>query len=107
MIKNRSEIMPGGYGSVQRLVMRSKTISISSKALYALLCSYTGNSQFCFPSQETLAEDLKTTKRTISRLLNELEKEGLVRRQKLFNDIRTNVKYAVCFITKDDSQIPQ
>jgi DNA-binding MarR family transcriptional regulator len=104
MKKNRTDMIPGGYGSVQRLVMKSKTISLSAKALYALLCSYTGHSGYCWPAQDTMASDLSITVRTISRLLNELENDGLIRREKLFSDMRTNVKYKVCFIAKDDSE---
>ena len=88
--------MPSGYGMVQRKAMQLK-ISIQAKALYALLCSYTGDHEFCWPSQETLSEDLSTSKRTISRLLNELEKNNLIKREKMFTDIRSNVKYGIFF----------
>ena len=88
--------IPTGYGAIQRKAMQ-KNISMQSKSLYALLCSYTGNSEFCWPSQELLADDLKTTIRTISRLLKELEDSGLIKRIKMFKDSRKNVKYEVYF----------
>jgi Helix-turn-helix domain len=60
-------------------VLRLKSISRDSRLLYAILCGYKRKqSQHPFPSEETLAEDLGCTKRTVSRLKSELKSAGLI-----------------------------
>ena len=60
-------------------VLRLKTISRDSRLLYALLCGYRSRERpNPFPGEETLAKDLGCTKRTVSRLKNELKSAGLI-----------------------------
>jgi hypothetical protein len=60
-------------------VLRLKGISRDSRLLYAILCGYKSRgSQHPYPSEQTLAKDLDCTKRTVSRLKNELKSAGLV-----------------------------
>jgi predicted transcriptional regulator len=62
--------------------MRMKGITIQSKAVYALLCSYTGDKEFCFPSIESMAKDMNCSKESIMRYLKELCSVELVVKQK-------------------------
>lgn len=68
----------GGYGSVQREVMRSKTLPPQAKALYALLCSYAGNKSYCFPSVNALCEDLGLSKPMVVKYLALLDEQGII-----------------------------
>jgi len=63
--------------------MRMPGVSKEAKAVYALLCSYTGDKDYCFPTVETLAADLETSERQIIRLTEELKLKGLVEKRKL------------------------
>lgn len=81
-----SKVPTGGYGIISRRAMRMKGPSKEAKAVYALLCSYTGDSEFCFPSIETQAQDLECSPATIKRLHAELERFGLISKGKLKPD---------------------
>jgi hypothetical protein len=67
-----------GYGIVHRSVMQDKTISREAKVVYALIQSYTGDKEICFPSHEKMADNLCCSTMSIIRWVNELEKNGLL-----------------------------
>jgi DNA-binding MarR family transcriptional regulator len=90
--------MPSGYGIVQKVVMRMGGLSITSKAVYALLASYTGATRYCWPSQKTIAADLGISRSSVLRSLSELERANLVKRSKLYDDFRRNNKYKLMVI---------
>jgi hypothetical protein len=71
--------LKSGYGIVHRCVMENQKISRDAKALYALLQSYTGASEYCWPSQARLADGLGCTERSVINWLHELEENGLLR----------------------------
>ena len=74
---------PSGYGMVQKKAMQLK-MSVGAKALYALLASYTGSDEYCFPHQNTLARDLQISRRSVIRYIQELEKNDLLLNRKHF-----------------------
>lgn len=78
-----NSIPVGGYGMVSRRVMRMPGVSKEAKAVHALLCSYTGDKDYCYPTVETLAKDLETSERSIIRWTEELKAKGLVDKVKL------------------------
>ena len=78
----------GGYGIIGRAAMRSDKICKEAKAVYALLCSYTGSKHYCYPTVETLATDLQTSERTIIRLTEELQAHGFCKKVKVANNKR-------------------
>lgn len=83
-----SGLPKGGYGIIGRAAMRSDKVSKESKAVYALLCSYTGSKHYCYPTVETLAADMQTSERTIIRLTEELQAHGFCRKVKVKNNKR-------------------
>lgn len=83
-----STIPAGGYGMVSRRVMRMSGVSKEAKAVHALLCSYTGDKDYCYPTVETLAKDLETSERSIIRWTEELKTKGLVDKVKLSGNQR-------------------
>ena len=97
--------MPIGYGMVQTAVMRLEGLSIQAKSVYALLASYTGSSEFCFPTMETIARDLGfKSRKSPQKYLAELEKFGLIKRGKLYpdNPLKTHNTYRVMYIEASD-----
>lgn len=66
-----------GYGMLQRDVMTMK-ISVYSKAVYGLLISYAGAKDVCYPSLNTISEDLNISKPTVIKAIKELQEVDLV-----------------------------
>ena len=67
------------YGAlIPDVLLRYKKITPSAKLLYAKLVQYAGKDGNCFPSIDTLAEDLGLSVRQIITLLKILEKDGFI-----------------------------
>lgn len=66
-----------GYGTVQRDFMKMN-ISVYAKCVYTLLRTYTGDKVSCFPSLNTICEDLSVSKNTIIKAIKELESINLI-----------------------------
>jgi hypothetical protein len=90
--------LQSGYGIVHRSVLQMKDISRGAKLLYALLCSYANKEGHCFPSEETMASDLKTVDRSIRRWLGELTFKGMLLK-KLSNTLPAHNIYQVLYPT--------
>lgn len=67
------------FGKMPLWVMGHNKISFGSKVLYAAL-NYHGRNEErdCFPTNQMLADNLKTSVRNITRLLGELKRGGLI-----------------------------
>lgn len=83
-----SGLPKGGYGIIGRAAMRSDKVCKEAKAVYALLCSYTGSKHYCYPTVKTLAKDLMTSERTIIRLTEELKANGFCKKVKVSDNNR-------------------
>lgn len=66
-----------GYGTVQRDFMQMD-ISVYAKCVYTLLRTYSGQNNSCYPSMKTICDDLKISKPTLIKAINELEKIDMV-----------------------------
>jgi len=51
-----------GFTQVPNYMLKSPRISPGAKLTYAMLLSYAWGNDYCFPGQETLAKDMRTTK---------------------------------------------
>lgn len=81
--------LENGYGFVSRQIMRDKTLSKNSKALYAYFMSFAGTRFTAFPSRETIKEELGFgSQHTYYESLKELKERGLVttRQEKRINE---------------------
>jgi len=67
-----------GFTMVPNCLLRSKDLSIGAKMTYAALLSYAWQNDYCFPGQQTLAEDMGAGKRSVVRYIDELEKNELI-----------------------------
>jgi hypothetical protein len=74
-----NENLQWGFDRMPRPVLRAKGLSFRAKAVYNLLLDYCRDKDFCFPAQETMAENLDTSVDTIQRGLQELRDHGLIR----------------------------
>jgi len=59
-------------------LLKRKGLSLGAKVCYARLCQFSGENGKCYPSQETLAEELSTSSRNIRNYLKELEAVKLI-----------------------------
>ena len=99
--------MPSGYGMVQSAIMRMPNLSLQAKALYSLLASYTGASDYCWPSVETQSNDLNCSKRSIERYQVELEGKDLLRKSRKYPDTLNNLnKYEIMIIDNPPNAPP-
>ncbi len=65
------------------LTMHGHSIRASGIAVYSVLASMANaQSQTCFPSYRTIARIAGISKRTVSRRIRQLEKIGLIRRER-------------------------
>lgn len=67
-----------GFTQVPNYILRSKNLSVGAKLTYAMLLSYAWQNDFCFPGQETLAEHMGVSKRSVVTFIKELDKTGFV-----------------------------
>ena len=72
-----------GFTQVPNAVLRSDKVSPGAKLTYAMLLSYAWQNDFCFPGQETLAKDMGSGLRSVSRYIKELEEAKFLKIKKL------------------------
>lgn len=71
----------GGYGRVYQDVTRNPNISAAAKGLYAYLSAFCGVSDECYPSVETITQEMNITKDTFYRHIGALVAAGVVVKQ--------------------------
>ena len=59
-----------------------RNLSHRAIAVYCYLCDRANGNGECYPSTRRIASDLRISRRTVFRALNELENAGLITRQK-------------------------
>ena len=59
-----------------------RNLSHRAIAVYCYLCDRANRNGVCYPSTRRIASDLRISRRTVFRALNELENVGLLTRQK-------------------------
>lgn len=62
-----------GFGIIPKQVMKDSTLSLASKGLYSYLCAYAGNKDTAFPSISLITYELKISKDTFYKYMNELK----------------------------------
>ena len=85
ILKGFDPVSSGGFTQVPNFILRSKDLSAGAKLTYAALLSYAWQNDFCFPGQETLAEDMGFSRRSVVTFIKELQTRGCltVKRQGL------------------------
>lgn len=68
------------YGFVDADVIQNSELSLRARAVYALLCTYADKDRRCYPSVATLCDRADVSRRTMERILKELQTNGYVRR---------------------------
>lgn len=71
-------IAAAGFTQVPNYILKSPELSVGAKLTYAMLLSYAWHNDFCFPGQETLAEDMGVGLRSVVRYIDELDSAGYI-----------------------------
>ena len=66
---------------IPNCLLQYRELSSSAKLLWARLAQYAGENGYCYPSQQTLADELGLSKQQILNLLQELEKKQFIYRE--------------------------
>jgi len=69
------------YGIVKANVMQDPDLSLTSKAVYGLLCTFANKERECFPTITHLSELLSVSRRTIERAIVELKEKKYVTKE--------------------------
>lgn len=80
-------VLEKGYGYISREIMRNCKISPKARLLYSYFMSFAGDKFNAFPSVKTILHELKMSKDTYYKSLNELKSLGL-----LYTELKKNEK---------------
>lgn len=109
MSENRislSGIFSEGYGIVPKKLFKSKDIGKYEKLILCYMLSYTGRGNDCFPSVQTMKDDLGLGNSTVCNAINKCVQMGYIEKVKLFpkNPMNHANKYILCFMGTTTSQ---
>lgn len=72
----KGSIYSQGYGTIAKMVMLDKGLTIEAKAIYAYLCSFMGAGDTAFPSVKKICYDLGISKDRYYKHINYLVCKG-------------------------------
>jgi predicted transcriptional regulator len=72
----------GGFGTISRNVMEDKKLTIEAKAIYCYLCVFAGNNDTCFPTVNTICNDLNISPKRFYKNINSLVESGIIKKNK-------------------------
>ena len=67
-----------GFTQVPNFILTNKELSVGAKLYYAMLLKYAREKDYCFPGQQTLAEDMGSSERSVRTYQKELEDTGFL-----------------------------
>lgn len=86
-----------GFGTIPKLVMQDRSLSLGAKAVYAYFCSFTGAGDSCFPSRERICYDLDLNKDTFTKYRNELVTRGYIKIEQIKDGVKfSHNVYTLC-----------
>lgn len=91
-----------GYGTIPKLVMQDRDISIGAKAVYAYFNSFAGGGDQCFPSRSLICADLGISIPTLSKYLQELKDSGYI----YYEQVKENGRFSHNIYTLLSEKLP-
>ena len=67
-----------GFTQVPNFILTNKDLSVGAKLYYAMLLKYAREKDYCFPGQQTLAQDMGSSERSVRTYQKELEDAGFL-----------------------------
>lgn len=71
-------VMSKGYGTIPKLVMMDRDMTIEAKAIYAYIASYAGNGEAAFPSVSLICKDLQINEKRFNKHKKILFEKGYI-----------------------------
>ncbi len=75
-------VSAGGFTQVPNVILKHAKLSANAKVVYALMLSYAWHNNRVFPGQDRMAEDLGTSRPTVTKAVAELVQEGWLETQR-------------------------
>ena len=72
------ETLRAGFTQIPNAILRRPDVTPGAKLTYMALLSYAWQKGSCFPGQDTLADDLGVSKRSVVTYLQQLQETGLL-----------------------------
>lgn len=91
-----------GYGTIPKLVMQDRKLSIGAKGLYSYFCSFSGGGDTCFPSRNKICFDLCISIDTFGKYLKQLIDNGYIQCEQ----IKENGRFSHNVYTLCDTILP-
>lgn len=83
-------------GRVYQNVARSPKLTLGAKGLYAYLAAFCGEGNECYPSVETICEEINVTKTTMYKYMKELVEHGVVEKKQTYvGNLKSKVIYSL------------
>lgn len=82
LLEGFDPISAHGFTQVPNVILRDEKLSLGAKMAYAMLLSYAWHKDSCFPGQETLAQNIGVSKRSVVSFMCELTKAGYVEKKR-------------------------
>ncbi len=67
-----------GFTQLPNRVLKDTRLSFGARLTYAMLLSYAWDKESCFPGQNTIAEDLGVSARSVRTFLHQLKEHGYI-----------------------------
>ncbi len=78
VLRGADQATAGGFTQVPNFILTSRKLSVGAKLAYAMLLRYAWQNNYCFPGQQTLADDMGITRQSANTHIKELEKKGFL-----------------------------
>ena len=88
-------VSAGGFTQVPNIILKDPKLSANAKVVYALMLSYAWHNNRVFPGQDRMAEDLGTSRPTVTKAVAELVQEGWLETQRRGQG-KTNIYILKC-----------
>ena len=75
-------VSAGGFTQVPNIILKDSKLSADAKVVYALMLSYAWHNNRVFPGQDRMAENLGTSRPTVTKAVAELVQEGWLETQR-------------------------
>ena len=77
-IASTDPVTQHGFTQVPNFLFKKTGLSMGATVVYAKFLSYAWNNNYCFPGQQTLADDLDVSRKSVNTWIAELEAAGLI-----------------------------
>src|SRR3954471_12019441 len=71
-------VAQGGFSMVPNFILKDPTLSLGAKVTYSMFICYAWQNDYCFPGQETLAQDMGMSRSRVTEFIGQLEEAGLI-----------------------------